>query len=382
MDLCDRQLRHCDTGLGSRFDGMPRRSGFDITAASEVMAILALAEDMKDLERRLRRIHLAYRKDGSPVYAEELGCVPALCVLLKDALQPNLVQNLEGGPVIVHCGPFANIAHGCNSVRATKLGMGLADYVVTEAGFAADLGAEKFLHIKCRQAGLQPELAVLVLSCRALKLHGGVPFEEVNQENRTAIQAGWENARVHIENLARMGLRTLVAINRFPQDTDYELDAVFELCQEADVPCRLSEVAALGGKGGESLAEAVLEMTEQKAPDPSFVYSLDASITQKIEALASTIYRADGVDYTSEAEASIKYLEEIGCGGLPLCTAKTQLSISDKSDRLGAPTNYRLQVRDVSLSHGAGFLVLKTGKILLMPGMGQEPAAQSIGLDS
>ncbi|MCB1135533.1 MAG: formate--tetrahydrofolate ligase [Chlamydiia bacterium] len=380
IDLCDRQLRHCDTGLGTRFDGVPRKTGFDITAASEVMAILALAEDLADLENRLGRIVVAYREDGTAVYARELDCVPALCALLKDALQPNLVQTIEHTPVLVHCGPFANISHGCNSVRATKLGLHLADYVVTEAGFAADLGAEKFLNIKCRQAGIWPDAAVLVVSCRALKLHGGVEFEDVGMENLEACKRGLDNVRVHIENLGALGVPVVVALNRFPSDTDAELDLVQDWCEEQGHPHALSEVAALGGEGGEELAKAVLSIMDQGRGQAQYLYSPDQPIAEKMQALASQIYRAQGVDYSEEAQGDIKRLEQLGLDHLPICTAKTQLSISDQPKILGAPGDYRLKVQRVGLSNGAGFLVVQTGKILLMPGMGKETGAHRIGI--
>lgn len=380
MDLCDRQLRFCETGLGGKFDGMPRLSGFDITAASEVMAVVALAEDRADLEERLGRMVVAYRHSDEPVFAKELGCVPAMVALLKDAINPNIVQTGEHTPVLVHCGPFANIAHGCSSVRASKLALQLADYVVTEAGFAADLGAEKFLHIKCRQSGLQPSVAVLVVSCRALKLHGGVPYEEVEHLNAEALVRGLENVRIHLENLRLLGVPVVVAVNRFPSDGHAELDSVFSWCEEQKVPAALSEVAVFGGRGGEDLAKKVLALADGEKASWNPLYQLEDPAQQKIECLAKQVYRAEGVDFTPEAERSIERLERNGFATLPICVAKTQLSISDRKDQLGAPGPYRLRVVDVGVSNGAGFLVVKTGKILLMPGMGKTPAAQRIGM--
>jgi formate--tetrahydrofolate ligase len=385
MDLCDRQLRYCEIGLGSKADGFPHRSGFDITASSEVMAILALAGDLNDLQRRLERIIVAYRHDDTPIYARELGVVGAMTVLLKDALKPNLVQTSEHTPALIHCGPFANIAHGCNSLRATRLALKLADYVVTETGFAADLGAEKFLDIKCRVAGLKPSVAVLVVTCRALKMHGGVPKEEISHENVEALKAGLENALVHIENLRKFNLPVVVAVNRFPMDTPAEMDAIFDFCASIQTPAALSEVAARGGAGGIELADAVLAAIEtyecsHGAYRP--IYDVNAPIKEKIEIIAREIYRADGVDYSEPAEASIARLERLGLGALPVCMAKTQFSISDDPKRPGVPRDWRLTVRQVEVSNGAGFLVAVTGKMLLMPGMGKKPAAENIGIDA
>lgn len=381
LDLCDRQLRNCEVGLGTKYDGFPHPSGFDITAASEVMAVLSLAKDRKDLEERLARMVVAYDEWGKPVFAGSLDCVPAMAVLLKEALQPNLVQTIEGTAVLLHCGPFANIAHGCSSVRATALGLKLADYVITEAGFAADLGAEKFLNIKCRQAGLEPSAAVVVVSCRALKLHGGVAQEQVNEENVAALREGLANVRVHVENLRKFGVPLVVAINRFPQDTAEELDEVRRFCEETKVASALSEVAAFGGEGGLELADAVIDLIENQKTTYEPLYSINLPVKSKIEILAREIYRADGVDYKERAEQSIQRLEANDLAGLPLCMAKTQLSISDDKKILGAPENYRLTVSDVQVSNGAGFIVVKTGKVLLMPGMGKHPAVERIGID-
>ncbi|HOR27533.1 MAG TPA: formate--tetrahydrofolate ligase [Candidatus Sumerlaeota bacterium] len=384
MDLCDRQLRHCEVGLGTKFDGFPHKSGFDITASSEVMAIMALASDLNDLRARLERIVVAYTHDDQPVYAGQLGVVGSMVVLLKDALQPNLVQTSENTPALIHCGPFANIAHGCNSLRATQLGLKLADVVVTEAGFAADLGAEKFLDIKCRLGGLKPDATVLVVTCRALKMHGGVPKEDINKENVAALREGLANVRVHLENLKKFNLPIVVAINRFPSDTPAEMDAVHAFCEEMGATAALSEVAALGGEGGLELADAVLNVLREKPAgigEFKFLYDENLPIKQKIETIATEIYRADGVDYEPAAEASIARLEKLGFGQKPVCMAKTQLSISDDPKKMGAPTGWRLTVRDIKVSNGAGFLVAITGKLMLMPGMPKKPATENIGID-
>jgi formate--tetrahydrofolate ligase len=385
MDLCDRQLRNCDVGLGSRFDGFDHRSGFDITAASEVMAILSLASDREDLRLRLERIVVAFTADDQPVYAGQLNVVGALLVLLKDALQPNLVQTAEHTPALVHCGPFGNIAHGCNSVRATRLALKMADYVVTEAGFAADLGAEKFLNIKCRAAALTPAVAVCVVTCRALKMHGGVSYEALGAPNVEAARKGLENVRVHVENLMKFGLPVVVAVNRFTTDDPAELDAVFEYCTAKGWKAALSEVASLGGPGGRELAEAVLAIIEENRGSPSSfhcLYDADAPLKDKIETIAREIYRADGVDYDPEAETAIVKLERLGFGGLPICMAKTQLSISDDPKKLGGPTGWRLSVRDLDIRNGAGYIVVLTGKMLLMPGMPKNSAVERIGIDA
>ena len=386
MDLCDRQLRHCEIGLGATVDGYPHKSGFDITASSEVMAILALAADLNDLQARLERIVVAYTKDDQPVTAGQLKVVGSMAVLLRDAIKPNIVQTTENTPALIHCGPFANIAHGCNSVRATKLGLKLADYVVTEAGFAADLGAEKFLDIKCRMAGLTPAATVLVVTCRALKMHGGVPKDQINEENIPALTAGLENVRVHIENLRKFNLPVVVAINRFPKDTAAELDAVFSFCASMDAPAALSEVAARGGDGGQELVDTVLAAIGKNSDGAKLefkqLYAVDRSIKEKIETIALEIYRADGVDYLEAAEASIERLERLGFGGVPVCMAKTQLSISDDPKKMAVPHGWRLTVRDVKISNGAGFLVAITGKMMLMPGMGKKPATENIGIDA
>jgi formate--tetrahydrofolate ligase len=384
LDLCDRQLRNAEIGLGSRFDGFPHSSGFDITASSEIMAIMALADDMKDLEARLNRIVVAYTKEDQPVYAEQLETVGAMLVLLKDAVAPNLVQTVENTPALIHCGPFANIAHGCNSVRATKLALKLADVVVTEAGFAADLGAEKFMNVKCRMAGLKPDATVFVVTCRALKMHGGVDMADVNIENVVALKKGMSNLKVHVENLAKFNVPIVVAVNRFPKDTAAELDAVFAYCEELEVEAALSEVAARGGEGGLELADkvlAALEIHDGKENPFSFIYDENDSIKDKIETIATEIYRADGVDYSDNANEIIARLEKLGFDKKPICMAKTQLSVSDDPKKLGAPTGWRLAVSDLKVSNGSGFIVAITGKMMLMPGMPKQPATAKIGIN-
>ena len=384
MDLCDRQLRSCEIGLGTRFDGFSHHTGFDITAASEVMAILSLARDSGDLRERLERIIVGYTEVGEPVFANQLDVVGAMMVLLKDAMAPNLVQTSENTPALIHCGPFGNIAHGCNSVRATRLALKLADYVVTEAGFAADLGAEKFFNIKCRSANLQPSGAVFVVSCRALKSHGGVPAGNLMVENVEAVEKGLENAEVHLENLAKFGIPVVVAVNRFPQDRKGELDAVFHFCEERGIEAALSEVAAFGGEGGLELAEKVISAIEGDTDSESnfrFLYDVEETIKRKIETIAREIYRAEGVDYEEAANNSIARIERLGMDRLPLCIAKTQLSLSDDPKKMGAPTNWRLAVKDVRVSNGAGYLVVITGKMLLMPGMPKESVVKKIGID-
>ena len=382
LDVCDRQLRNCEAGLGSKFDGFPHSTGFDIVAASEVMTIMALAKDMEDLRERLGRIVVGYNRSGKPVFARELNCIGSLCVILKDALKPNLVQTTEHTPVMIHCGPFGNIAHGCNSVRATKMALKLAPYVVTEAGFAADLGAEKFIHIKCRQAGLNPNAAVLVATIRALKFHGGVEKENLGVENVEALREGCQNLKTHAQNVRKYGLPVVVAINRFPTDTDEELETVRLFCESIGVDCELSEVVARGGEGGIELAKTVKRLVDETPGAPSYLYDLEDNLKTKIEAVAREIYRADGVDYTEEAEASIARLEENQLDQWPVCMAKTQSSLSDDPKKKNAPRGWRLQVRDVKVSNGAGFIVALTGKMMLMPGMPKEAAFNRIDIDS
>ena len=381
IDLCDRQLRNGEIGLGSKFDGFPHKTGFDIVAASEVMTIMALAADIEDLRERLGRIVVAYNTSGKPVFARELNCIGSLCVILKDALKPNLVQTCEHTPVLVHCGPFGNIAHGSNSVSATRLALKLAPYVVTEAGFAADLGAEKFVNIKCRQAGLKPNGAILVATIRALKFHGGVEKEELSTENLNALKTGCENLRTHAENVQKYGLPVVVAINRFPTDTPEELEIVRKFCDDMGVQSSLSEVVAKGGEGGIDLANKIKKIVDEKPGTPNFYYKNSDPIKSKIETIAMEIYRADGVDYTEEAEKSIKILEENGLADWPICMAKTQASLSDDPKKRNAPRAWRLQVRDVKVSNGAGFIVALTGKMMLMPGMPRESAVQKIDID-
>ncbi|MFL2748054.1 MAG: formate--tetrahydrofolate ligase [bacterium] len=382
LDVCDRQLRNCEAGLGSKFDGFPHSTGFDIVAASEVMTIMALAKDMEDLRERLGRIVVGYNRSGKPVFARELNCIGSLCVILKDALKPNLVQTTEHTPVMIHCGPFGNIAHGCNSVRATKMALKLAPYVVTEAGFAADLGAEKFIHIKCRQAGLNPNAAVLVATIRALKFHGGVEKENLGVENVEALREGCQNLKIHAENVRKYGLPVVVAINRFPTDTDEELETVRLFCESIGVDCELSEVVSRGGDGGTELAKTVKRLVDETPGAPSYLYDLEDNLKTKIEAVAREIYRADGVDYTEQAEASIARLEENKLDQWPVCMAKTQSSLSDDPKKKNAPRGWRLQVRDVKVSNGAGFIVALTGKMMLMPGMPKEAAFNRIDIDS
>ncbi len=385
LDLCDRQLRSIEVGLGGTNNGFPYRTGFDITAASEVMAILALSENIGDLTRRLDNILIGWTGDGRPVLAGELAVTGAMTALLKDALKPNLVQTIEGTPALIHCGPFGNIAHGCNSVRATRLALQLADVVVTEAGFAADLGAEKFMHIKCRGAGLRPSAAVVVVTVRALKMHGGVAMEALGRENVAALKAGLANVQAHVENLRHFDLPVILAVNRFPSDTPAELDAIFDFAASLDLPAALSEVAARGGEGGRELAETVMAALENgrawERPLP-MLYEPAEPLRRKIERIATTIYRAEGVDYGEEANAEIERLERHGMDQLPVCMAKTQLSLSDDPKRLGAPRGWRLRVRQVRVSHGAGFVVVVTGKVLLMPGMPERPATERISVDA
>ena len=382
IDLCDRQLRNGEIGLGSKFDGFPHKTGFDIVAASEIMTIVALALDMDDLRERLGKIVVAYNKAGKPVFARELDCIGSMCVILKDVLKPNLVQTCEHTPVFVHCGPFGNIAHGSNSVRATRLSLKLAPYVVTEAGFAADLGAEKFVNIKCRQAGLNPNACVLVATVRALKYHGGVEKEDLNTENLEALKTGCENLRTHAENVLKYGLPVVVAINRFPSDTPAELDTVRRYCEEIGVECSLSEVVAKGSEGGLDLAKKIKRVVDENPGAPNYYYANTDSIKDKIQTVAREIYRADGVDYTEEADASILRLQENGLADWPICMAKTQASLSDDPKKRNAPTGWRLQVRDVKVSNGAGFIVALTGKMMLMPGMPKQSAVQRIDIDS
>jgi formate--tetrahydrofolate ligase len=381
MDLCDRQLREMEAGLGGKANGWPHKTGFVITAASEVMACLALATDMDDLEQRLGRIIVAYRADGSPVFARETKCIGSMMVLLRDAFRPNLVQTLEGTPAMVHCGPFGNIAHGCNSVVATRLARKLAEYAITEAGFAADLGAEKFFHIKCRQSGIAPAVAVLVVSCRALRAHGVAEGEEWTSCNVPALRVGLANARVHLENLRKFGLPVVLCANRFYDDALEELEEVAAFAEEQKLPFAVSEAASFGGDGAIDLAREVIAVAEQQTADFRLLYEVTQPIKTKIETLAREIYRADGVDYDEAAEQSIAAIEAAGLADKPICMAKTQLSISDNPKLLGAPSGWRLRIRDITVSNGAGFLVALAGKMLLMPGMPEHGAYENIRLN-
>ena len=383
MDMNDRQLRFIVDGLGGKVNGTPREDGFDITVASEVMAIFCLATDLADLKDRLSRIVCAYTYDGQPVTAGQIGAAGAMAALLKDAIDPNLVQTLENNPAIIHGGPFANIAHGCNSVTATKLSLKLADYVVTEAGFGADLGAEKFLDIKCRMADLHPSAVVLVATVRALKSHGGVAKPDLNKPNVEAVRKGAANLERHIDNIKNgFGLPVCVAINAFPTDTPEEMAVIEEVCAKAGVKCALSEVFAKGGEGGKALAETVLSIMPE-APQPiQYTYNLGASLPEKIEAVAKKIYRADGVTYTPAAKKMLDDLAAMGYGELPVCIAKTQYSFSDNAKLTGAPTGFKMNVREVRLSAGAGFVVVICGSIMTMPGLPKHPAAMDIDVDA
>ena len=383
MDMNDRQLRFIVDGLGGKVNGTPREDGFDITVASEVMAIFCLATDLADLKDRLSRIVCAYTYDGQPVTAGQIGAAGAMAALLKDAIDPNLVQTLENNPAIIHGGPFANIAHGCNSVTATKLSLKLADYVVTEAGFGADLGAEKFLDIKCRMADLHPSAVVLVATVRALKSHGGVAKPDLNKPNVEAVRKGAANLERHIDNIKNgFGLPVCVAINAFPTDTPEEMAVIEEVCAKAGVKCALSEVFAKGGEGGKALAETVLSIMPESPQPIQYTYDLGASLPEKIEAVAKKIYRADGVTYTPAAKKMLDDLAAMGYGELPVCIAKTQYSFSDNAKLTGAPTGFKMNVREVRLSAGAGFVVIICGSIMTMPGLPKHPAAMDIDVDA
>mgnify|MGYP003371984238 FL=1 len=381
VDMNDRQLRHIVDGLGGRMQGVPREDGFDITVASEVMAVLCLASDIPDLKKRLARIIVAYTYEGKPVTAHDLKAEGAMAALLKDALKPNLVQTLEGTPAFIHGGPFANIAHGCNSVTATRMALKLADYTVTEAGFAADLGAEKFFDIKCRMAGLKPDAAVIVATVRALKYHGGVAKADLNDKNLEALEAGLPNLLQHVSNIKEVfGLPCVVAINAFPTDTQEELDLVASKCRELGVNAVLSEVWAKGGEGGKALAEEVVRICEMPNHFAQS-YGLELSIEEKLNAICKKIYHADGVVLTDNAKKQMKQLEDLGFGNLPICMAKTQYSFSDDPSKLGAPEDFTVTVRNLKVSAGAGFIVALTGDIMTMPGLPKVPAAEKIDVD-
>ena len=380
MDMNDRALRFVNVGLGGKANGIPREDGFQITVASEVMAILCLASDMQDLKERLGNILVAYTYDNKPVYAKDLKVNGAMAVLLKDAIKPNLVQTLENTPALMHGGPFANIAHGCNSVRATKLALKLADYTITEAGFGSDLGAEKFLDIKCRYAGLKPSAIVVVATLRALKYNGGVPKAETAQPNVEAVKAGLCNLAAHVENMKKFGVPVVVAINHFLTDSDEEIAVLENYCRENDVEFALSDVFAKGGEGGVALAEKVVKACEKPA-NFAPLYDVELPIKEKIDIIAKNIYGADSVVYSSEALKSIANIEKLRQDKLPICMAKTQYSLSDDPSKLGRPTGFKLNIRDVKLSAGAGFIVALSGTIMTMPGLGKDPAAYRIDID-
>ncbi len=381
VDMNDRQLRHIVDGLGGRMQGVPREDGFEITVASEVMAVLCLASDIADLKARLARIIVGYTYDGRPVTAHDLKAEGAMAALLKDAIKPNLVQPLEGTPAFIHGGPFANIAHGCNSITATRMALKCADYVVTEAGFAADLGAEKFIDIKCRMAGLKPSAVVIVATVRALKYHGGVPKAELNEENLAALERGLPNLLQHVGNVKNVfGLPCVVAVNAFPTDTQAELDMVAAKCRELGVNVALSEVWAKGGEGGRALAEEVVRLCDEPN-DFSQSYELDEPIMDKLNAICTKLYHADGVQLVGSAVKQLKQIEELGFGGLPICMAKTQYSFSDDPTLLGAPRGFTVTVRNLKVCAGAGFIVALTGDIMTMPGLPKVPSAEKIDVD-
>ena len=381
VDMNDRQLRHIVDGMGGRMNGVPREDGFEITVASEIMAILCLSSNITDLKEKLASIIVGYTYDDRPVTVRDLKIQGAAAAVLKDALKPNLVKTIEHTPVFIHGGPFANIAHGCNSIMATRMALKLADYVVTEAGFAADLGAEKFVDIKCRKAGLKPSAAVVVATVRALKYHGGVEKADLNTENLEALQKGLPNLLQHVENVTgNYGIPCVVAVNRFPTDTEAELEMVREKCRELGVNVALSEVWGKGGEGGIQLAEEVLSLTEQDN-DFHFVYEDEMSLEEKINAVASKIYRADGVEFSAAAKKQLDRIEALGFGRLPVCMAKTQYSFSDNPNLLGAPRGFRISIKDVKVCSGAGFVVVKTGDIMTMPGLPKVPSAEKIDVD-
>ena len=382
LDMNDRALRDIIIGLGSKVNGIPREDSFQITVASEIMAILCLASDLDDLKKRIERILVAYTTDGKPVFAKDIGGCGAMVALLKDALKPNLVQTLENNPALIHGGPFANIAHGCNSVRATKLALKLADYTITEAGFGSDLGAEKFFDIKCRFAGFKPSCVVLVATIRALKYNGGVPRAELTNENVEALEKGIVNLKTHIENMRKFGVPVVVAINRFHTDTDAEIEVIKRTCADMGVEVSLAEIFAKGGEGGKDLAEKVVATIEKNESDFKPLYDEKLPIKEKLGIIAKEIYRADGVIYTAQAEKALKEINELGYGNIPVCVAKTQYSLSDDPTKLGKPENFEITVRDLRVSAGAGFVVAYTGDIMTMPGLPKVPAANNIDCDN
>ena len=384
LDMNDRALRSVVVGLGGKINGVPREDGFIITVASEVMAILCLAKDMDDLKKRLGDMLIAYTYGGQPVYARDIKADGAMTALLKDAVNPNLVQTIEGTPAIMHGGPFANIAHGCNSVRATRLALKLADYCITEAGFGSDLGAEKFLDIKCRMAGLTPSCVVVVATVRALKYNGGVPKAQLGEENIPALEKGVVNLKAHVENMQKFGIPVVVAINRFGTDTDGELQVIDNCCKELGVRYALSEVFAKGGEGGKELAQTICDVIDETEGKSHFapIYPDEAPVEEKLETIAKTIYGADKVTYTSKALKSLKEIKALGGDKMPVCVAKTQYSLSDDPALLGRPTGFAITIRDLKLSSGAGFVVAYAGDIMTMPGLPKVPAAEKIDVDS
>ncbi len=383
VDMNDRQLRHIVCGLGGKASGVPREDGFDIVVASEIMAVLCLSTGLADMKARLAKMVVGYSRSGKPITAHDLKAEGAMAAVLKDAIKPNLVQTLEHTPAFIHGGPFANIAHGCNSIQATETALKLSDYTVTEAGFAADLGAEKFLDIKCRAGGFHPDAVVIVATVRALKYHGGVPKADLNNENLEALEKGLPNLLQHVDNVKNVyGLPCVVAINAFPTDTEAELKLVEEKCKEQGVNVRLSEVWAKGGEGGKALAEEVIRLAEDTTNDHfQFVYNVEDSIEDKLNAIATKVYRADGVSITAAAKKQIQQLTELGFDKMPICMAKTQFSFSDDQTKLGAPRGFKITIREVKVNAGAGFLVAKTGDIMTMPGLPKVPASERIDID-
>ena len=380
LDMNDRALRNVVVGLGGKPDGMPRQDGFDITVASEIMAIFCLSKDLEDFKERVSKIIIAYNFDNDPVFVKDIEAQGAVALLMKDAVNPNLVQTLENTPAIIHGGPFANIAHGCNSMLATKIALKVADYTITEAGFGADLGAEKFFNIKCRFGDLKPDATVIVATVRALKYNGGVDKKELNTENLDAVKKGFANLEKHIENVKKFGVPAIVAINNFPTDTQAEVDYVLKRCKELGAEAVLSEVWAKGGKGGEDLAKAVVDVCENKESNFKPLYDVDSSIVEKIETIAKEIYGADGVDFTKGAQKQIAQIEKMGFDKMPVCMAKTQYSLSDDPTLLGRPTGFKITVREIKVSRGAGFLVALTGEVMTMPGLPRVPAANNIDI--
>lgn len=381
VDMNDRALRNIIVGMGGSVNGVPREDHYMITVASEVMAILCLATSLSDLKKRCGDILVAYRYDGSPVFARDLKVDGAMCALLKDAIKPNLVQTLDGSPCLMHGGPFANIAHGCNSIVATRLALKLADYTITEAGFGADLGAEKFFDIKCRKAGFKPDCAVIVATIRALKYNGGVPKDELNAENLNALKAGCVNLQKHIENIGKFHVPVVVAINRFPSDTDDEIEFLRHVCEEMGARYALSEVFTKGADGGMELAQMVMEEADSGKSQFQMLYPDDMPLKEKIETIAKEIYGADDVTYSPSAEMSLKAIESLGYGNLPICMAKTQYSLTDDPKKLGRPTGFNINIRTVRVSAGAGFVVCETGKVMTMPGLPRTPSAFNIDVD-